>query len=173
VATGVTLVKPTWPGADKPHVVHCFDVLKEIVLVGKKVCVIGAGRTGLETAEYLRHRDREVTCIDMIEQSKIGADLPWPQGGHFLRRLDKMGVKRIGGVTVEEITDKGVVYTLDGKKTTLEVDTVVIAIGSKPNDTLYKALKGAAPKVYPIGDCKGARTCLDAIHEGFMVAKDI
>ena len=173
MATGVDPIKPDWPGSDKPNVVHAFDVLREIVLVGKRVCVIGAGRTGLETAEYLRSRDREVTCIDMIEQAKIGADLPWPQGGHFLRRLDRLGVQRIGGVTIQEITDQAVVYSINGTKTTLPADTVVIAVGSKANDALAKDLKGLAPEFHQIGDCKGARTCLDAIHEGFQVSMQI
>jgi len=172
-ATGVVPIRPNWPGIDKPHVVHAFEVLAENVLVGRRVCIIGAGRVGLETAEYLRARERDVTCIDMIKLEQIGADLPWPQGGHFLRRLDRMGVKKIGGVQIEEITDEAVVYTADGRKTTLPADTVVIAVGQNPNNSLALALEGKVPELYRIGDCVNVRTCLDAIHEGHAVAMRI
>jgi 2,4-dienoyl-CoA reductase-like NADH-dependent reductase (Old Yellow Enzyme family)/thioredoxin reductase len=172
-ATGVVPIKPNWPGINKPNVVHAFDVLAEHVLVGKRACVIGAGRVGLETAEYLRSRDREVTCIDMIPLEKIGADLPWPQGGHFLRRLDRMGVQKVGGVQIEEITDEGVTYSVDGKITKLAADTVVIAIGQNPNNGLANALEGKVPELYRIGDCINVRTCLDAIHEGYRVSMQI
>jgi NADPH-dependent 2,4-dienoyl-CoA reductase/sulfur reductase-like enzyme len=172
-ATGVVPIKPNWPGINKRHVVHAFDVLAENVLVGKRVCVIGAGRVGLETAEYLRSRDREVTCIDMIKQEQIGADLPWPQGGHFLRRLDRMGVRKIGGIQIEEITNEGVTYSADGKKSQVPADTVVIAVGQNPNNGLANSLEGKVPEVYRIGDCMNVRTCLDAIHEGYRVGMQI
>ena len=172
-ATGVAPIKPNWPGINRPQVVHAFDVLAEIVLVGKRACVIGAGRVGLETAEYLQSRGREVTCIDMIELEKIGADLPWPQGGHFLRRLDKMGVQKIGGVQIEEITDEGVTYSIKGKTSKLAADTVVIAVGQNPNNGLANALEGKVPELYRIGDCINVRTCLDAIHEGYRVGMQL
>lgn len=173
IATGVIPMTPDFTGVEKSHVVQAFDVLAEIVLVGKRTCVIGAGRVGLETAEYLRARDREVTILSRRRVEEIGADLPWPPGGHFLRRLDKMGVKKIGNVMVEKITDEGVVYSVDGKKTTLAVDTVVLARGANPNHALFKTLEGKVPELHMIGDCVEARTALDAIHEGYKVSMQI
>lgn len=96
-----------------------------------------------------------------------------PGGGHFLRRLDRMGVKKIGGVQIEEITDEAVVYTADGKKATLPADTVVIAVGQNPKNSLALALEGKVPELYRIGDCVNVRTCLDAIHEGHAMAMSI
>lgn len=170
IATGVIPMTPDFPGVEKSHVVQAFDVLAEIVLVGKRTCVIGAGRVGLETAEYLKSRDREVAILSRRRVEEIGADLPWPPGGHFLRRLNKMGVKKIGNVIVEKITDEEVVYSVDGKKATLAVDTVVLARGGNPNNALGKALEGKVPELYMIGDCVEARTALDAIHEGYKVS---
>jgi 2,4-dienoyl-CoA reductase-like NADH-dependent reductase (Old Yellow Enzyme family)/thioredoxin reductase len=173
VASGVTPVKPKVPGVDKPHVVQAFDVLQEIVMVGKRTAVIGAGRVGLETGEYMSSRGREVTILSRREVGEIGKDLPWPQGAHFLRRLDKMGIKKVGRVVVEEITDEGVVYSVDGVQQTLLVDTVVLAQGADPNNKLYKALKGKVPELHVIGDAFATRSCLDAIHEGFKVSMTI
>jgi pyruvate/2-oxoglutarate dehydrogenase complex dihydrolipoamide dehydrogenase (E3) component len=147
MATGVVPMTPDLPGIEKTYVVQAFDVLSEIVMVGNRTCVIGAGRVGLETAEYLRDRGREVTILSRRKVEEIGSDLPWPAGGHFLRRLDKMGVKKLGNVIVEKITDEGVVYSVNGKKATLAVDTVVLARGSDPNNSLGKALEGKVPEI--------------------------
>lgn len=173
IATGVIPMTPDIPGVEKFHVVQAFDVLAEIVLVGKRTCLIGAGRLGLETAEYLRARDREVTILSRRKVEEIGTDLPWPLGAHFLRRLDKMGVKKIGNVIVEKITDEEVVYSVDGKKATLAVDSVVLARGANSNNALGKALEGKVPEIYMIGDCVEVRTALDAIHEGYKVGMRI
>jgi 2,4-dienoyl-CoA reductase-like NADH-dependent reductase (Old Yellow Enzyme family)/thioredoxin reductase len=173
LASGVTPLTPNIPGVDKSHVVQAFDVLEEIVLVGKRTCVIGAGRVGLETAEYLRSRNREVTILSRRKVEEIGSDLPWPQGGHFLRRLERMGIKKVGRVTVEEITDTAVVYSVDGNKTIFEVDTVVLAQGANENNGLAQALQGKVPEFHMIGDCVEARSCLDAIHEGYRVSMQI
>jgi 2,4-dienoyl-CoA reductase-like NADH-dependent reductase (Old Yellow Enzyme family)/thioredoxin reductase len=173
MATGVVPMTPDLPGIEKTYVVQAFDVLSEIVMVGNRTCVIGAGRVGLETAEYLRDRGREVTILSRRKVEEIGSDLPWPAGGHFLRRLDKMGVKKLGNVIVEKITDEGVVYSVNGKKATLAVDTVVLARGSDPNNSLGKALEGKVPELHLIGDSLEVRTALDAIHEGYKVSMRI
>jgi NADPH-dependent 2,4-dienoyl-CoA reductase/sulfur reductase-like enzyme len=153
--------------------VQSFDVLDEIVLVGKRVVVIGAGRVGLETAEYLRARDREVIVLSRRQVSEIGQDLPWPQGGHFLRRLDEMGVKKQGKVRVQEITDDGVVCSIDGKSEFLPADTVVLALGADGNSGLAKAFQTTVSELHLIGDCIEARNCLEAIHEGYKVSMTI
>jgi 2,4-dienoyl-CoA reductase-like NADH-dependent reductase (Old Yellow Enzyme family)/thioredoxin reductase len=173
LASGVIPVTPAIPGVEKRHVVQSFDVLDEIVLVGKRVVVIGAGRVGLETAEYLRARDREVIVLSRRQVSEIGQDLPWPQGGHFLRRLDEMGVKKQGKVRVQEITDDGVVCSIDGKNEFLPADTVVLALGADGNSGLAKAFQTTVPELHLIGDCIEARNCLEAIHEGYKVSMTI
>jgi 2,4-dienoyl-CoA reductase (NADPH2) len=62
-----------------------------------------------------------------------------------------------------------VVYEKDGKETCMPADTVIIATGYIPNDTLSKHLNGLVPEVYTIGDCVEVRTALEAIHEGFKI----
>ncbi len=173
LAAGVQPLKPDIPGVDKRHVVQAFHVLEEIVLVGNRVVIIGAGRVGLETSEYLAHREREVTILSRRKVQDIGSDLPWPQGAHFLRRLDRMGIKKIGEVVVQEITDEAVVYTVDGKKNSIPADTVVLAQGANPNNRLAKLFEGKVPELHLIGDCVATRTCLDAIHEGYRVSMEL
>jgi pyruvate/2-oxoglutarate dehydrogenase complex dihydrolipoamide dehydrogenase (E3) component len=55
--------------------------------------------------------------------------------------------------TVLESTEDSVISRLEDEVLSLPADTVVVAIGIKPVDTLVEELQGLVPEVYPIGDC--------------------
>jgi 2,4-dienoyl-CoA reductase (NADPH2) len=77
-------------------------------------------------------------------------------------------------VKYEEITDEGLtITTKDGKRQTLEADSIIPVMPWAPNTELVKSLEGKVPEVYAIGDCKEPRLILDAVGEGFRVARDI
>jgi thioredoxin reductase len=73
---------------------------------------------------------------------------------------------------VLEVSDKGVVITGEqDKRSTLEADTIILAVRLKPNSGLVAALQDKLPEVYAIGDCVESRLVLDAIKEGFRTAR--
>jgi len=50
--------------------------------------------------------------------------------------------------------DKGVaIADKDGKRSVLEADSIVFAVGLKADDGLVEALQDKVPEVYAIGDC--------------------
>ena len=53
------------------------------------------------------------------------------------------------------------------------VDTVVLAMGSRSTDLLYRALKGKVPALHAIGDCVAPRGVHQAILEATRVARAI
>ena len=55
----------------------------------------------------------------------------------------------------------------------LDADTVVIAVGSRPEQELYSALQGRVEELYRIGDCREPRRLLEAVHEATHVAHRI
>ena len=52
-----------------------------------------------------------------------------------------------------------------------DADTVVYALGLQPCKGLAEALKDKVPEVYAIGDCVEARKVLNAVWEGYRVAR--
>ena len=52
-------------------------------------------------------------------------------------------------------------------------DTIVLAMGQKADDTLYKALKGKVEELYRIGDSVAPRKVDMAIWEGHRVGREI
>ena len=51
------------------------------------------------------------------------------------------------------------------------VDTVVLSMGSRSTDALYRALRGRVPDLHAVGDCVAPRGVHHAILEGTRVAR--
>jgi 2,4-dienoyl-CoA reductase (NADPH2) len=134
--------------------------------IGKSVVVIGGTIPGCGMAEFLVERCRNVTLVD---DGKI-------LGGEPLSRFPSMQkVKTMPEVKYEEITDKGLtVTTKEGKRLTIEADTIITATSPRLNTELLKAIDGKAPETYLIGiEDKEPSSIMNAIGNGYRVARAI
>ncbi len=141
--------------------------------VGKKVVVIGGAIQGCELAEFLTKRGRKVTIVDKAEQ--IGEGMVGVFLAHLEAWFEKKGVTVISGVKeYVEITKKGlVIVTKEGKKETLEADTIVPALPLTANVGLLEALKKKVAEVYAIGDCIQPGLIVDAIGTALRTARTV
>ena len=166
VATGVTPVIPELPGLDKITPVLAQDVLSGKCEVGQRVVVIGGGLVGSETADFLIERGKEVTIVELLPE--IAGDMPIFRKMQLLFRLQAKGVKIITEATCEDFSiGSMLVCTKEKQRETIHMDTVVIAIGSHPNNDLYQAIKDKVTHAVLIGDAAQVRTMLEAVSEGF------
>jgi 2,4-dienoyl-CoA reductase-like NADH-dependent reductase (Old Yellow Enzyme family)/thioredoxin reductase len=159
------------PGAGGENVVLANDVLCGKASVEERVVVVGGGMVGAETAEFLAEKGKRVTILEML--GKIGIDMVPFAMTLLYQRLKKLGVVMITKAKVVELKDGCVVYEKDGGKQTVEADSVVLALGSKPNTSLMEAFKGQASEVYAIGNAREPGNALEAIHEGSRVAREV
>jgi len=91
-----------------------------------------------------------------------------------LRWVADKGVTMMTGVTFEEINDKGlIITTAEGKKQSLQADTVVIALPLVPDTELFQNLAGKTPEIYTIGDCWEPNQITQAIADGSRIAHSI
>jgi 2,4-dienoyl-CoA reductase (NADPH2) len=145
---------------------------KRYLPIGKSVIVIGAGLHGTETAEFLVKRGRKVTIVEPSE--RIGEGVLDFRLGLLMDWFDREGVCIIGGAKEIEITDKGLVYTdKEGKRITLEADTVVPTSPLTSNTELLKDLEGRVAELYVIGDANQPGMIVDAIRQGYQAARTI
>lgn len=121
---------------------------------GKKIVVIGSDLPGIEAAEFLTKRGKEVTVLDDVAAPFEGVDIQWLlklafPGGY----LERKGIRVVPGVTFEEITKEGVTITgPDGTRETIPCDSVLVVNKHRKNDALAAELKGKVPEVHVIGD---------------------
>ncbi len=138
--------------------------------LGKRVVIIGGGIQGCELAEFLIKRGRKVTIVDTAEE--LGEGLEFDKlllPGWLAKKATVMTE-----VKYEEITDKGLtIITKEGKRQSIEADTIVPATPLTPNAELLKALQGRVPEIYLIGDCRKPGLVVDAIADGSHIAHAI
>ncbi len=166
VATGATPIIPDIAGVEQSNVFMFRDVLTDKKELGERVIIIGGGRVGCETAEFLADKGKRVTILEMLDE--IGTDMGQLSKGDLLPRLEKKGVRIEVNTKVEEITPSGVLANTRGKVVQFDADSIVLAVGSGSDRELAEQLEGVA-ELYVIGDCVEPRRIQDAIREGYLV----
>ena len=173
IATGAIPSPINIPGINRRNVKRAWNILNEKSFVaGKKVLVIGGQSTGLEIADLLGAKGKEVTVVDMVD--RFATDMEPTVRFHLKRRLHQRRVKMIGSTKVKEIhTDEVVVVERNGKKERWKgMDDFVLATGviSKPIDELQRVANSISiPEIYVIGDAKNLGRGLDAMRDGAEV----
>jgi 2,4-dienoyl-CoA reductase-like NADH-dependent reductase (Old Yellow Enzyme family)/thioredoxin reductase len=178
VAVGGVPRIPDIPGIDKPHVVLADDVLRNKVDTGQKIVVIGGELVACEVAELLVEKGKDVTLCDVPAgggQLAASMEITAKMGYNKLMAERGVSLPLIPNIQFKEITEQQVtVIHPDGREQSVEADTVVIAAGYLPNDSLAKALKGKTwDPPYVIGDCAQSGRIYDAIHDGARVGRTI
>lgn len=165
IATGGLPVIPEVAGLEK-GVATAVEVLSGKAAIGRKVVVFGGSALGCEVALFLAEEGKEVTLL--AKREKWGRNLsPSIKMGYYGPNFKKHKVNIITNAALDEVTEEGIYIKKEGKKQFVETDGVVLAAGFCADDRLYKSLKGKAPGVYAIGDCKRAGTIADAIHDAY------
>jgi len=173
VASGALPRFPDWKGVEKSGVLSVDEALsKGRERVGKRVLVIGGGGVGAETADFLSEEGCEVTIVEMLDE--IASDLVIHLKHYLSERLTKKGVATLTSTTAKEL-GKGyaVVEDASGSRKIGGFDTIVLAVGSIPNDRIAKSLKGKVAELYVIGDASQPRETMEAVYEGEEVAMKI
>lgn len=168
-ATGVQPAALKIEGSERA--VNARDILSGAP-AGKNTVVIGGGSIGCETAEYLAAKGKKVTVIEL--QSTLAANTGKTAQTVLLGHLKGAKVNLLTECRVQKITPDSVVYTdKSGKENSVAADTVVLAIGDKPDSSLYDSLKNDIAEIYNIGDSNGGGIIPNAVYEGYTVGNKL
>jgi pyruvate/2-oxoglutarate dehydrogenase complex dihydrolipoamide dehydrogenase (E3) component len=174
VATGSVYLTPPIPGIE--HALAVRDVDSHKVECGQNVVVCGGGITGLECALALSNEGKAVTVVDMLPRENFVMEMPIFNRADLLAQLEENGVQLVGSQRIQSI--EGGVRTLDGEgnEQFFPADSVVNALGVKPDDGLGKALLQTygSDQVILVGDCTArGGTYYRANHEAYDAAMRI
>jgi NADPH-dependent 2,4-dienoyl-CoA reductase/sulfur reductase-like enzyme len=148
------------------------DLLDGVVEVKTPTAlVVGGGLVGLEAADFLAAKGVKVTIVEMLDQ--VGIDMDPLAKAMLTNRLNARDVEIFTGTKVLRLAERNVVAQQAGRETTLPLETVVIAVGVRPNRRLLDALEGNDLEVHVIGDAVEPRRALEAIREGFEVGNRV
>ncbi|WFD08885.1 FAD-dependent oxidoreductase [Tepidibacter hydrothermalis] len=166
IATGATPFVPNIPGKNSDNVILANEVLAGSDKIGKNVVVIGGGQVGAETAAHLANHGHKVNIVEMQDSIvKMGI----PLVNYFLMKdLKENNVNIMTNTIVKEILEDSVLLERNNEVMKLDnIDTVVMAIGSKSENKLAHDLKGKGIEIITIGDAVKVRDALSAVEEGY------
>jgi 2,4-dienoyl-CoA reductase (NADPH2) len=194
LATGAEEWAPPLDGADLPHVVGAWDVLRDRVQTGPRVVIIGGGAVGVETALFLAEKGtlsgdmvrfllinraepledlydlatrgvKDVTLVEMLD--RIGPDIGRSTRWGMLQDLERHHVKTLAKTRARAITPTTVVVEDATGTREIPADSVVLALGSRSRNPLEVPVRGRGLPYQIIGDARKVAKAMDAIHEGF------
>ncbi len=168
VATGAVPAIPKIPGMDHPLTGE--DVLTKKVKPGHKVLVIGGGLVGIETAEFLAEQGHEVTVVEML--GDIARDMEPIMRKITMLRLPKLPITILTETLVEAIEGSmAKVKDPSGTRTIGPFDSVVVAVGTRSDDSLSDALRQAGLEVHIVGDASDLGQIFGAVQSAWKVAR--
>ncbi|MBN1627576.1 MAG: FAD-dependent oxidoreductase, partial [Deltaproteobacteria bacterium] len=195
IATGASPLTPDIEGIADKRVIQAWDILSGKGRPGRRIAVIGGNAVGLETALYLANIGtispetlhflavnraetwdtlegltdkglKEVTVVEMLTKpgTGIGPSTRWT----ILDELKRLKTRLITSARAVAVRTEGLEIEKEGKREIIPADTIVLATGAKPENSLEKELKAIVGEVYVIGDAASPRKAIDAIREGFL-----
>jgi 3-phenylpropionate/trans-cinnamate dioxygenase ferredoxin reductase component len=172
LATGGRARRLSLPGANHPNVHYIRSIedilkLKEQMLAGKRLLIVGGGYIGLEAASVGIKKGLKVTLIESLD--RVLARVTAPELSAFYEKAHRArGVEILTGTGVHGLEGDPLVNAVvlsDGRR--LSADLVIVGIGMMPNTEIadaaqLKVANGIAvdaftrtedPAIYAIGDC--------------------
>lgn len=175
IATGSKPQVIDLTGADAVKCFTAVDLLKQgLRPEGKSVTVVGGGMVGCETALYLAEGSYRVGLLEMLPL--VARDVETTSRKDLLEKLAQAEVGMKTNAKCIGIEGDFLVFQdLQKKKREFlpRPDTIVLAVGTKPEDVLFYELKNIFPEIRIVGDAKKPGKIIDAVYEGFIAGRTI
>ena len=172
VATGAIPLMPGIKGIE-----NAVDIISAHTnpdrLKGERIVYCGGGLSACDSALEIAMKGKKAAIVEMLDD--IAVDDHFINKAALVPMLKRYGVEIYTGHKVIEITSNGVkALTTDGKEVFIESDTIVAALGMKPNNTIAEKIASKYHlKARVIGDCIQVGKVGNAIREGFYAGRYI
>ncbi len=171
VAVGGKPRKMEGPGLNQKNVASSWEILSGEKKAGERVVIIGGGQVGMETAHFLLEQGKKITILEMLK--RIGQDMSPRARKMIIEKLIQNEVEILTESKALSFEEGAVVYDRAGVVNRIEVDSIVLAIGTDPQEAGIRGLKTFGTKVRYIGDAKAPRKLFEAMHEAYAIGVEI
>ena len=145
--------------------------IRDRARLGRKIAVIGGGMVGVEVGLFIAEQGKAVVFVEMLDDfmNNINSD----EKMVYEERFKGLDIAIHTGRRLDRVSDDGItVVDKFGAKTSIAVDSVVLAAGFRSNRELIDGLRNDPDlHVFEAGDCVRPRKIFDAIHDGHIAAK--
>lgn len=159
---------------DDEHVYTAVDVLLKKKDCGETTAVIGGGLVGCELALWLAEQGKKVTLIEALDKLlAVNGPLCHANKDMLERLVPYKGVDVLTGACVTGYENGILTASVGEEQKKIPCDSVILAVGYKEEDSLYKELEFDVPEIYLLGDAKKVSNIMYAIWDAFEVANHI
>ena len=158
------------PNRPNENACTAHDILGDKVDVHGNILVVGGGMVGVEASEYIceKHLDAHVTILEMkknIDDGESPANLV-----STMTRIQTLPITALTETKLVSVED-GVVVEKAGETQNLgKFDFIIYATGSKPDPSLYEAIRETGKETYLFGDASSVAQALEAVRDGVNIA---
>lgn len=172
LATGSRPRIPKIPKVDMPFVYDYRRFYQKSPYVGKRVAIIGGGDIGCETADMIGGGDREVTVVE-VQEKVLPAMKDLPREA-LLSRLKEKNVTLLTGAEAVGV-ECGLLCIRDRKQklSSVKADTIIVAAGAVPENSLLEPGKQVFPEIYAVGEAERTGNAGDALRSAARISLKI
>lgn len=172
VATGSS--PKTFSLGDDDHVYTASQVLLKEKDCGESTVIVGGGLVGCETALWLARHGRKVTIVEALDKIlAVNGPLCHANKDMLERLVPFNGVEVVTGAKVKSYQDGVLTAETDEGEKKISCDSVILAVGYREEDSLYRQLEFDVPEIYLLGDARKVSNIMYAIWDAFEVANHI
>lgn len=172
IATGSSPIR--FDFGNKNHIFTAEELLLSPEKAGNDIIVIGGGLVGCETGLWLRSMGKNVTIVEASPQILGGgSDMCFANYDMLKDLLAFEKISVLCSTKVLAVNETSVtVQSAEGEKK-IEADTVMLAVGYRPDKTLYDELRSCGKTIYNVGDSRHVQNIMHAIWDAFQVAREL
>ena len=171
IAVGSAPIVPPMPGMDGDNVVIVNNYYLEKERVKDQVVVLGGGLAGCECAVHLGMEGKQVHLVEM--RDALAVDCNIRHRPILMKQVDKYTTVHTNCQGLRVTAEGLVCRNADGEEILIPGQTVICAVGQRPNRPQVDALRFGAPFVREIGDCARVSNITNAIYQGYHAAVSI
>ena len=159
---------------DDDKVFTAADVLLAKKDVGNTTVVVGGGLVGCELALDLAKKGKKVTIVEALHKILALNGPLCSANSEMLERLIPFNDIEVKVNSKVKAYKDGLLEIETGKDPeTLPCDSVVLSVGYKEENSLYKQLEFEIPEIYLLGDARKVSNIMYAIWDAYEVANHI
>lgn len=172
VATGST--PKVFSLGDDAKVHTAADVLNGKVTCGDRVTIVGGGLVGCETALWLAKQGKQVTIVEALDKLlAVNGPLCHANSEMLETLIPYNNIQVVTSAKVQHFENGVLTAQTPEGECKLEADDVILCVGYKEEDSLYKELEFSVPELYCLGDARKVANIMYAIWDAFEVANHL
>jgi 2-enoate reductase len=159
---------------DDEKVFTAADILTNKKDCGNTTVVIGGGLVGCETALWLARNGKKVTIVEALDKLlALNGPLCHANSEMLEKLIPYNDIEVVTNAKVTGLSNGQLAMNTDNGEKNIACDSVILSVGYKEDNSLFKELEFEIPEIYLLGDARKVANIMYGIWDAFEVANHL